>query len=331
MIQALPVLRLLKLHFPGSEIYWWLDSQLLPLLEKDPDLHGVLPFHRRRWSSPFHWHEVVRSIFEMRRKKFDLVIDLQGLARSGAFAWLANGNYTIGVADSREGAMGFYDVAVPRPSYHTHAVDWYLAVVQALGVPIHRQFAWLPPRPVVQASVAAFALGATRWIAINPGARWFNKRWPVEYFAELIKRLCARNPEARFVVLGGTEDRELGEIISRAEPERCLSLAGKTSLPETIEWIRLCDYIVTNDTGPMHIAAALGKPVVALFGPTEPRRTGPYGQVGQSLRISLPCSPCLKAVCTYEKPMECLRAMTPAWVDSEIQRRIEGFREILSE
>jgi ADP-heptose:LPS heptosyltransferase len=78
-----------------------------------------------------------------------------------------------------------------------------------------------------------------------------------------------------------------------------------------IEWIRLCELMVTNDTGPMHVAAALRKPVVALFGPTEPRRTGPYGQVDRVLQFDLPCVPCMKDSCAYSKPMECLRALTP--------------------
>jgi ADP-heptose:LPS heptosyltransferase len=81
-----------------------------------------------------------------------------------------------------------------------------------------------------------------------------------------------------------------------------------------IEWVRRCDLMVTNDTGPMHVAAAMDKPLVALFGPTEPRRTGPYGQLASVLRLELPCAPCLKAACHFEKPEECLRAISPAQV-----------------
>lgn len=323
VVQALPVLRLLKLHFPKSEIYWWINSGLAPLLENDPDLAGIFPFERKRLSSLLRWPEMLTSIFAMRRLKFDLVIDLQGLARSGAFAWLANGDLTVGVADPREGAPGFYDIAVPRASYETHAVDWYLAILKSLGVPVHQNFIWLPPRLLPKAVVENIAGIGSQWIVINPGARWLNKRWPAEYFAELVKRLAAQNPKHSFVILGGNEDQELGKIIAQSEPDRCLDLTGKTSLLEMIEWIRLSDFIVTNDTGPMHIAAALGKPVVAMFGPTEPRRTGPYGQIEKILRIQLPCSPCLKSVCTYHKPMECLRAITPADVESEIHRRFK--------
>jgi heptosyltransferase I len=325
VIQALPVLRLLKLHFPKSEIYWWIDSGLAPLLEKDPDLAGIFLFYRNRWASPLHWGEMLKSILEMRRKNFDWVIDLQGLARSATFAWLANGALTVGVADYREGAPGFYDLAVPRPSRETHAVDWYLNVVKSLDVPVHNNFIWLQPDLETQNAIQnKWAANQSRWIVINPGARWLNKRWPAEYFAELVKRLAEQNRDSRFVVLGGKEDRQLGEMIAQAEPTRCLDLTGKTSLREMVEWIRLSDLIVTNDTGPMHVGAALGKPVVAMFGPTNPNRTGPYGQIDRALRIDLACSPCLKDVCAYGKPMECLRAITPQFVEREIQRRLSA-------
>ncbi len=90
-----------------------------------------------------------------------------------------------------------------------------------------------------------------------------------------------------------------------------------------VEWLRLCDLMVTNDTGPMHVAAALGKPLIALFGPTEPRRTGPYGQLENVLRIELPCSPCFKGHCTYEKPNECLNAISPAMVFERMRKQLQ--------
>jgi ADP-heptose:LPS heptosyltransferase len=120
--------------------------------------------------------------------------------------------------------------------------------------------------------------------------------------------------------LGNHEDKVLGETIARAEPSRCVNLCGATSLPEMVEWIRLADLLITNDTGPMHVAAALGKPVVALFGPTEPRRTGPYGQLQNVLRLELPCSPCMKSTCYFEKPNECLRGLAPAMVFDRVKK-----------
>jgi lipopolysaccharide heptosyltransferase II len=322
VIQALPVLRLLKLHFPASEIFWWIDSALAPLLEGDQDLSGVVRFERKRWGKPQHWPEMLRNIRWLREQRFDLVIDLQCLARSGAFAWLANGKFLIGLDEIREGARGFYDLAVPRKSFHTHAVDWYLSVLPPLGVPVHKNFNWLPERPEISAAVKSkWKTDGARWIAIQPGARWENKRWPVGKFSELVSLLAKKIPETRFAILGSGDDKPLGEIISRAAPERTLNLCGATSLPEMIEWVRLCDLMVTNDTGPMHVAAALGKPLVALFGPTAPRRTGPYGQLENVLRIELPCSPCLSSHCTYEKPNDCLNAISPETVSERVQKQ----------
>ena len=98
VVQALPVLRLIKSHFPRSEVYWWLAPGLLPLLQGDPHLAGIFAFERGRWKSPWNWNEVLRSIHEMRSYRFDWVIDLQGLARSGLFAWLANGQFTTHIS-----------------------------------------------------------------------------------------------------------------------------------------------------------------------------------------------------------------------------------------
>jgi lipopolysaccharide heptosyltransferase II len=328
VIHALPVLRLLKLHHPSAEIFWWIDSSLAPLIDGDPDLAGIVRFERKRWSKPQYWPEMLRSIRSLRAQKFDLVIDLQCLARSGAFAWLANGQQLIGLDEVREGARGFYDLAVPRKNFHTHAVDWYLSVLPPLGVPVHKDFQWLPERAEISAAVKQKWFGDnsklktqnSKLILLQPGARWKNKRWPANYFAELVRALAKKFPDARFAILGDKGDQPLGEIISQAAPEKISNLCGATTLPEMIECVRHCDLLVTNDTGPMHVAAALGKPLVALFGPTEPRRTGPYGQLENVLRLNLPCSPCMKSDCSIEKTDECLRGLSPAVVFARVEK-----------
>jgi len=116
----------------------------------------------------------------------------------------------------------------------------------------------------------------------------------------------------------------LGEALTNANPRRYLDLTGKVSLPEMVEWIRLSELMISNDTGPMHVAAALWKPVVAVFGPTEPRRTGPYGQLRNVLQLTLPCAPCMKSRCHYAKPFECLRALSPESVFQVVDRALRA-------
>ena len=318
VIHALPVLRLLKGHWPRSRIHWWLDANLVPLLEHDPDLAAIHPFERRRWAAPHRWPEIFSSIRAMREERFDMAIDLQGLARSSMFAWLANAGTVIGLDNpregGREGARAMYDLTPPRAPARTHAVDRYLAVLPLLGAPVHWDFQWLPPQPEAAWRVRdtwAPEDGRTRWIVLLPGGRWDNKRWPARYFVELAKRF-GDIPETKLVVLGSEGERPLGEEIAAAAPKRCLNLAGSTTLNEMIEWIRLSRLTISNDTGPMHVAAALRRPVIAIFGPTAPWNTGPYGQLENVIQVaSLPCVPCLKSKCAYREPLACLHAISP--------------------
>ena len=323
VIHALPVLRLIKKAHPTAEVDWWIDSGLAPLLEGDPDISRLVLFHRRRWATPRHWPEVWDAIRSLRAQQYDWVIDLQCLARTGVVAWLARGKFLIGLDEPREGARGFYDVIVRRPTPQTHAVDWYLSVLPHLGVPVSRDFDWLPKRETVHAGlVQKWGAADKRWIVFQPGARWATKRWPVEHFAQLARLVHQRLPKHHIAVLGGQDDQSFGETIAAAVPDRCLNLAGQLNLQEMIEWIRLSDLMVSNDTGPMHVGAALNKPVVALFGPTDARRTGPYAQIQEVLKVSLPCAPCFSKTCRNPELLACLWKLHPEQVLAEIERRL---------
>ena len=168
--------------------------------------------------------------------------------------------------------------------------------------------------------------GGRRWIALQPGARWWNKRWPVDRFAALARRLLAMDESIGIVVLGGSDDRPLGAAIAVAAGSRCLDLTGQLSLPGMVEWLRRCEVLVTNDTGPMHVAVALGLPVVALFGPTEPSRTGPYRQPESVLRVDLPCAPCLKASCRHSETLACLNRLPVEWVVDRVGGLLRSLR-----
>ena len=207
VVQALPVLRLLKRHLPASEIYWWIDSRLAPLLEGDPDLAGVVRFERQRWAAPRHWPEMLAQRPLAAAQNFDWVIDLQCLVRSGVFAWLANGKLSVGLDEPREGARGFYDLIVPRPSALTHAVDWYLRVLPVLGVPVHGDFQWLPGAPRRGRIAAAQMAGGRGAVDCPPTRRALAEQTLAgRIFAELVRLLAPANPGCRFAILGGEED-----------------------------------------------------------------------------------------------------------------------------
>ena len=324
VVQALPVLRLLKKYYPKAEIFWWIESGLAALLEGDPDLSGIFRFDRERWATPRHWGDIWKAIRELRRHKFDLIIDLQALARSGAVGWLAGGKFFVGLHDARELAHGYYDISVPRPSPQTHAVDWYLGVLRAINVPVHQDFEWLPKREAVAREVEAlWPLNGQPTVALLPGARWENKRWPIQHFQRLVAECRARDRNLRFAILGGESDSALAAAIASVAPEVCVDFTGRTSLPQMVEVLRQCRIVVTNDTGPMHVAAALRKPVVGIFGPTNPARTGPYGQLDRTLqRHDLPCVPCMKSYCSYREPLACLRGILPGPVVAEVFARL---------
>lgn len=323
VIHALPVARLLRKHFTHAEIHWWLNRELVPLLEHDPDIALVIPFDRKRWGKPSGWPSAFEAIRGMRQQRYDWVIDLQGLARSAVVGWFASGVKTVGLEDHREGAPAFYDHSVPRPSPQAHAVDWNLAVLQALEVPVHFNFDWLPIKPDAQTVVDAIwpHHGGT-WVGLQPGARWLNKRWPAESYAEVANGLLSADPNLRIAVFGGASDRPLGELITRNGGTRCIDLTGRLTLPSMVAWLRRCALLITNDTGPMHAAAALGTPLVAIFGPTDPAHTGPYGQSESVLRLELPCSPCQTPTCHFQEPMACLRRLSVAQVLAAAQRRL---------
>ena len=315
VVQALPILRLIKQHLPASEIYWWIDESLGALVEDDPDLSGVLTFERRKWRTRANLVKIWQDVLWMRRQRFDWVIDLQGLLRTGVFAWLANGKFNVGMDEPREGARGFYEVIVRRPSFHTHAVDWYLEVLKVLHVPVNSTFEWLPPRQAAAKSIRSrWPVDHSKWILLQPGARWSNKRWPVDHFATLAQQLLGQFGDHSIVVSGSQADAPLGQAVAAVNPKRCLDLTGQLSLPEMIEWIRASSWVITNDTGPMHVAAALKRPVTALFGPTDPKRTGPYGQIEHALQMRLECVPCFKSYCAHTPKLECLQTLSPSKV-----------------
>jgi len=199
-----------------------------------------------------------------------------------------------------------------------HAVDRYLLTAKYLGADpgeVKPSEFSLPHdtqaemRVEVLLAAAGVQAGATL-VAMNPSARWDTKRWPSESFAAVGDRL-QQDEATRVVLIGGRDERPVGKQVMRAMQTAPIDLMGQTTLKELIALLRRARLLVTNDSGPMHLAAAVGTPVIALFGPTDPARTGPYGAGHTVLRSAVPCSPCFSRRCTNAVELECLTSIRP--------------------
>ena len=326
IVHALPVLAALRHAYPDAHIAWLVGSSFAGLLAEHPLINEVIPFDRRRYgrmlTSPSILREFLAFVGDLRRRRFDLVVDLQGLVRSGFMAWATGAKRRIGFADAREMAWAFYSQRVAVPGNAVHAVDKNCALASEMGLQISRPEFPLPITPrartAMQDRLSAAGLTHGRFIAVLPGARWESKRWTAEKFAELLCRLAATDPRP-CVLLGAPDERPFAEQI-RAAGARAIDLVGSTSLAELAAALDLAEVVVSHDSGPMHVAAALGRPIVALFGPTDSRKTGPYQTSAHVLTHSVPCAPCMQRVCPLGH-QNCLRGL-------EIEAVLRAVREL---
>lgn len=305
IVHALPVLAGLRAAYPTAHIAWLVSTGFAPLLAGHPLLDEVIEFDRRHYGrmlrSPRSFFDFWRFVGRVRRGRFDLVIDLQGLFRSGFLARASGAPRRIGFADARELAPWFYTQRVPGDRSDTHAVDLNLALARDLGLPVAPPCFPLGLRPQEIAAArqhlhAAAGEPVTAFTAVIPGARWESKRWPAQRWADLV---AAMQPEGlpRPVLLGGPDERGFAARIRAACPVPLIDLIGQTTLRELTALISVAELVVCHDSGPMHIAAALKRPTVALFGPTNPARTGPYGDSARVAAYAVPCAPCYRRAC----------------------------------
>lgn len=320
VIHAMPVLHGLRTRFPHARISWLVANNCAGLLEEHPDLDEVIRFDRKRYGrigrglAPTI--EFIRFLGELRRRSFDLVLDLQGLFRS-AFLTIATGaQVTLGFANAREFAPLFYSRRIAVPDPEAHAVDKNCLFAQTLGFGDLPVLFNLPVRPKAAESMAAVldAHGIARgrpYALMGPGTRWETKRWPAAGFAEVARRI--RSELGLPVVLIGMEDEaQVAEEVQQAAGDGVVNLAGRTKLPELIALVSGAALCLMHDSGPMHLATALGRPMVAIYGPTSPRRTGPYHRPEAIARLDLPCSPCyIKRVADCPYDHRCMRDLSP--------------------
>ena len=323
IVHSMPTVAALRQRFPSARITWLVKREWAAVLEGNPHLDEVLALDL----SPKGWLAAIRAV---RAGRFDTVVDLQGLLRSAVLGWISGAPVRIGFTNGREGSPWFYTERVPVPSPSMHAVDRYLLTAKYLGADpgeVKPSEFSLPHDAQAQARVevllaaAGVHAGATL-VAMNPSARWNTKRWPLDSFAAVGDRL-QQDGTARVVLIGGRDERHVGKQVLRAMRTAPIDLMGQTTLKELIALLRRARLLVTNDSGPMHLAAAVGTPVIALFGPTDPARTGPYGAGHTVLRSGVPCSPCFSRRCTNAVELECLTSIRPENVIEAAMRLLE--------
>lgn len=314
VVHALAFLDAFKKKHPDTSVHWVIAKGLENILERHPMIDKLWIIEKDKWKRPSRFFQTLkelRGLFQaLKRERFDLVIDLQGLLRSGIISWFTRATAIVGFEEAREGSRYFYTKRI-KGGRDIHAVDRYLKVAGYFGCTITDPQFPLPP------SMYEGRRGLPeKYAVIVPGARWKTKRWPPERFGEVASRLPIPS-----VILGGGADTDIAELVVGHSGGKAVSFAGKTSLSELVHIIRGAFFMLTNDTGPMHIAAALNIPVAAIFGPTDPRRTGPYGNNNIIIKSEIKCAPCLKKKCGT---IECMEGISVDTVYASVKPYIAG-------
>ncbi len=318
VVHTLPFLDVLHRNFPRAKIDWVVEEGAAGIIEGHPAIRRVMVSRRKTWRRRLvekrRFSEVSREILffvkDLRRYRYDWVIDLQGLLKSGVLVGLAKGGRKVGMRGAREGAWLFLREPSFSVNYDQHAIDRYLEVAAYLGCTWD---GWDSRMPVFEAHgrrvdqmLHGEGVRNGNLVAINPMAKWKTKLWEPELFAALADRIL-KDFSGDVIFTGSQADRPIIEKISSMMKTRPLNLAGRTGLKELAYLYGQCRVLVTTDTGPMHMAAAMNCPVVALFGPTSPLRTGPYGHGHRVITSGAACGPCFKKTCDQ---WSCMRDIT---------------------
>jgi lipopolysaccharide heptosyltransferase I len=315
IVHSLPFLHALRRGRPDALIAWVVARPFVDLLSGHPDVDELAVFERERWGGlrnlPRNLAEMALLARRLRAKRFDTVVDLQGLIRSALLTYLTDAPVRVGFADARELSPLFYTVRVDAPIDALHAVDRNLRVAKALGLPVEDPVQFHVHVGCEAERFAAEFLERANAalkpvVVMLPSSKWETKRWPADCFAKLADRVSGELG-AVALFLGGPDDAPLVERIRGMMKQTPLSLAGATTIQQSAALLARAASVVANDSGPMHLAVAVGAPVVALYGPTSPALTGPYGGKARLFKSARDCAPCLTSDC--DDP-QCMRDIT---------------------
>jgi len=308
VIHALPVAQALKQRFPASKLTWIVEKPAYDLLTMNPHVDEILLFEKAKYKT---WSGLVKygpDLAKMlKAHHFDLVLDLQGLFKSAALAWLSGAPKRIGYCNMRE-LSWLISKPVCGDHKNSHVIERYLDVARELGCETGVPQYCLKPNEQDVAEVnqmlnASGIMPGMPYVVVAPGTNWRSKCWPATYYADLAGALT-QNYRQPIILIGGQQDQERAQVIQAKAKAHIVNLIGKTNLKQLAGVLQRSKLFIGGDTGPMHLAAAMGTRVVALFGPSDADRNGPFGDKHVVIRKNLTCSPCFKRDCPDLRCME---------------------------
>lgn len=320
VIHALPVAHALKKKYPQARITWVVEKAAYELLTNNPDIDEVILFDKPQFKS---LAGIITNGYSFGKKlksyKFDLAIDLQGLFKSAVISYLSGAPKRLVYCNARE-LSHLVGQRVCGEYEQGHVVDRYLDVARHLNCTVEDvQFPIHITEAEVQKTVAianhAGMRMETPYIVLAPGTNWPSKCWPPAHFAKLADILY--NSNIIPVIVGGANDKRLAQEIIAHTKILPIDLTGRTSMKQLAYIIKRSQAFVGGDTGPMHLAVAVGTKVVALFGPTDPGRNGPYGNQHNVLLAPVSCQGCWKRQCPEQK--DCMESIVPDSVYQALQ------------
>jgi ADP-heptose:LPS heptosyltransferase len=327
VVTALPVLRGLRRTFGEARIAWLVQNTYAPLVAHDGDLDEVISYDRRRlgrfWRSASGARHVLGLRAELRKRRFDWAIDLQGLARSGYFSKWTRAALRAGFRDAREFAPRHYTHAIPVEGPHT--VDRNIQLARELGIDARCSDMRLQVASEAERFAAEFLtrrhLKGGDFLVCVPPTRWPTKWYPLRHWRSVVREMVHRLP---VVVLGTGADIDFCRAVADGAGRGLINMAGKTSIPQFVGLIARSAGVVCSDSAAKFIAQAVGVSVVVLIGPTRAEETGPYSKVsppGKAIVSDVPCQGCLRKRCRH---VTCMQVIEPRRVVAAVMDTLEA-------
>jgi len=327
-VLSYPTVQQLKAFFPKSHLAVLVPSYLVDLWKTCPSVDEIIPFQKKAGIGSI-WEDLNLSQ-SLKERNFDLAVILPRSFRSAFHIYLARIPIRMGYRDEWRSLFLTHGIRRTKEALRGHRVHYYRKIIEPLGkienFPSPQIFLREEDRKWADRALKNLEIpNGKPLIGMNPGATYGSaKCWPMDRFGELGKRL-AEKWQAKVLLFGKEEERPLIYEILRHLGTGGIDLTGKTGLLQLAALLERCALLVTNDTGTMHIAAAVGTPVVALFGPTPPLMTGPWGEGHVVVSKGASCSPCWKRICPTDH--RCMKGITVEEVEEAANQQLRRKRK----